>query len=87
MSSVSNIVPVAEFFRSNPEAKQVFNAIARSSSISGWALIKEVSVGPDDLQNLLSDLQSRGLIKADGAGLDAFFYPTDLGFRYSTLAT
>ena len=87
MSSVSNIVPVAEYFRSHPEAKQVFDANARSSSISGWALIKEVSVGPDDLPAVLSDLQTRGLIKADGSGLDAFFYPTDLGFRYSTFTT
>ena len=87
MSSVSNVVPIAEYFRGNPQAKQVFDAISRSSSISGWALAKETNLDPDALQGLLSEMQSRGLISSDGPALDAFFYLTGLGFQYSRFAS
>jgi hypothetical protein len=88
MDSVQNFVPIAEYFKAKPEGKQAFDAIARWQTISGWALAKEVSVNStDELQALLSDLQMRGLIKADGSGLDGFYYLSDLGFRYGSLAS
>ncbi len=86
MSSVSNAVPIAEYFRNNPQARQVFDAIARSQSISGWALTKETSLDPDTLQSLLSELQARGLISSDGPALDAYFYLTSLGFQFGSVA-
>jgi len=87
MSSASNVLPIAEYFRSNPQAQLVFDAIARSQTISGWALAKETSLDPDALQSLLSDLQSRGVINSDGPGLDAFFYVTGLGFKYGSFVS
>jgi len=90
MGSVSNAVPIAEFFRNNPQAKQVFDAIARAQTISGWALTKQTGLDPDSLRSVLSELQSRGLINGDGAAsdsLDSFFYLTGLGFQYGSVAS
>jgi len=82
MSSMSSVLSAAEYLKTHPAARQVFDAIARASSISGWGLAKSLSIQPDDLQMILQDLRTEGLIQADTPELlDAFLYPSALGFR------
>ena len=87
MNNVSNVVSIAEYFKNNEPSKQVFDAIARSSSISGWSLAKSMQMDPERLQTYLDELRVRGLIQGDGPGLDAFFYLTELGFRFGSFVS
>jgi len=84
MSTLPNVVSVAEFFRAKPAASAVFRAIQENSAISGWALAKQTRVDPDELEKNLADLQAQGLIQSDGPGLDGFFYVTSLGYQYGS---
>lgn len=87
MGALPNIVPAAEFFRSKPAAGSVFRAIQQNSAISGWALAKQTRLDPDELESILSELQTLSLIQSDGPGLDGFFYLTGLGYQYEQLAS
>ena len=82
MSSMANVFSAAEFLNTQPPARQVFDAIAREQTVSGWSLAMNLSIDPDQLEPILLELRARGLIQADsGEGLDAFFFLSDVGFR------
>jgi hypothetical protein len=81
-----NVFSAAEFLKTHPPAFRVFNAVAREQTVSGWSLARSLTIDPDELEPILRDLQSLGLIQADDApGLDAFVFLSDIGFQLGSL--
>jgi hypothetical protein len=81
MNTLLEMLGAADYLKNDQQARQVFDAIARSSTIPGWSLARTLSIDPDELEPILANLRSKGLIEGDAQGLDAFYFLSALGFR------
>ena len=77
---------VAQTINSNPVASQIFRILLESSSLSGWALVKQANVTPDAANEALAILQKSGVVASQGTGLEAFYYVTQQGYQLRSAA-
>ena len=77
----SELMEAAEFINKDSLARQLFRELSRTSSESGWALAKAADADPKDVDERLRRLKSLSVLSAQGSGLEAYYYLTDLGFK------
>ena len=77
---------LAQAISSNPVASQIFHILLESSSLSGWALVKQANTTPDAVNDALAILQKHGVVASQGTGLEAFFYVTAQGYQLRSAA-
>jgi hypothetical protein len=85
MASATDL-DVANFLsQADDTTKLVLNRVASESAVSGWALAKMLNKSPDEVETVLSELQRKQLLSAQGEGLDGMYYLTQLGYLSQSL--
>jgi hypothetical protein len=72
----------------DPQCRNIFSAIIREGGkASGWALAKMLGEDPDALKTGIDKLRSARVLDSTGAGLEGYYYLTQLGFQLRSSVT
>lgn len=61
-------------------ARKAFEQLTLQIGLSGWAVAQKSQLRSEAAKQALDQLVERGVLKADGQGLSAYYAPTGLGF-------
>jgi hypothetical protein len=76
-----NIKAIVQFLTNDPKASRIFHAIEEGhGKTSGWGIAQAAGVQAEEAEPLLKNLKDYGVVDSTDAGLDGYYYLTQLGY-------